>query len=121
MSENAACAHLNASYRRKDNDDGTISGWWECDSDCGTRFLPAHFVASDELHQEYNQLESENAELKKYLKHARDDKKIRVKEIEVLEAKVVVLRNALKEWHYCMRQERGKECDVCVMLDFLDA
>jgi cell division septum initiation protein DivIVA len=38
---------------------------------------------------------AKNTELNKYLKHARDDKKIRVKEIEVLEAKIVELREML--------------------------
>lgn len=41
----AVCAHLKISYRTKDNGDGTVSGWWECDNDCEMKFAPNLFVA----------------------------------------------------------------------------
>lgn len=47
--------------------------------------------------QKSKDLEEENTELNKYLKHARDDKKIRVKEIEVLEADIKRLNKAF-DW-----------------------
>ena len=35
----ASCAHLKVSWRTKYNkEDMTTTGWWECDSGCGTRF-----------------------------------------------------------------------------------
>ena len=36
------CAHLHVSYRtnKADVEDGSVSGWWECNSGCGTRFIP---------------------------------------------------------------------------------
>ncbi len=57
--------------------------------------LPDHEIADSAQwwKEKYDELKSENAELKKFLKHARDDKKIRLGEIEVLEAKVVELRS----------------------------
>ena len=44
MDNVACCAHLNISYRTKDNGDGTVSGWWECDSDCGIKFAPEFVI-----------------------------------------------------------------------------
>ena len=41
-------------------------------------------------------------------------------EVAALKAEVTRMRKALKDEHYCMRQESGKECDVCVMLEALN-
>jgi hypothetical protein len=40
MSEKAACAHRLVSWCIERNDDGTHTGWWECDSGCGMKFEP---------------------------------------------------------------------------------
>jgi len=43
MSDQAACAHLRVSYRRSAaNEGGAFRGWWECDSECGTKFSPVN-------------------------------------------------------------------------------
>lgn len=51
------------------------------------------------LADEVAEFESENAELKKFLKYARDDKAIRLNEIEVFEAKIVELRKQLESYN----------------------
>lgn len=40
MSDQASCAHMSISYRTEQVDALFIRGWWECDSECGTRFGP---------------------------------------------------------------------------------
>lgn len=42
------CAHLGISYRTRETSPGLVSGWWECDSDCGTRFVPNYLRAASE-------------------------------------------------------------------------
>ena len=44
MGEKAMCAHIRISYRTEIDEEGHTSGWWECDSDCGTIFLPETMV-----------------------------------------------------------------------------
>ena len=34
-----ACAHLRVSWRTLRLPNGHLRGWWECDSDCGARFV----------------------------------------------------------------------------------
>jgi hypothetical protein len=39
MGNAPCCAHLRVSWRTRQNDDGSTTGWWECDSGCGGRFV----------------------------------------------------------------------------------
>ena len=55
MNENLACAHLNVVWKTKMNDDNTMTGWWECDSGCGMKFIPSPL---------WDILEIENKEIK---------------------------------------------------------
>ena len=61
MSEQAACAHRIISYRTEPVDEekphGYIRGWWECDSECGTKFSPIiEPTAVDRLKQGYEKI-----------------------------------------------------------------
>ncbi len=41
MSNLPACAHISISWRTERIGNGTLTrGWWECDSNCGTKFWP---------------------------------------------------------------------------------
>lgn len=50
----ANCAHLRVVWTTKQNDNGTTSGWWECDFDCGTRFIPFPVPDWNELRESMN-------------------------------------------------------------------
>ena len=49
MSERTKCAHRLVSYNCERNDDGTWTGWWECDSGCGMNFTPIIHPAESEI------------------------------------------------------------------------
>lgn len=39
--ELCACAHVKVGWTTQKNPDGSTSGWWECLSECGAKFVPA--------------------------------------------------------------------------------
>jgi len=45
MSKQASCAHIMVKYRTKTNEEGYITGCWECDSNCGMKFVPESIVS----------------------------------------------------------------------------
>lgn len=68
MSEQGSCVHIKISYRTKVDGGGYTTGWWECDSNCGMKFIPKIIVAQleaeiERFQQLYSDLQDEHLEL----------------------------------------------------------
>jgi hypothetical protein len=58
MTEQNACAHCRVILKHTDDEDGTLSDYWECDFGCGRKFAPAGNDEATEAGMVYNEIHS---------------------------------------------------------------